>query len=445
MQVVILGAGKVGFSLAELLSNEGHDVYVIEKEQERADIVNEKLNVQVIVGNGASPALQKQLNMGEADLLVAVTDSDEVNMLACMFAKQIGTNKTVARVRNIDYAMDNDLKKNPRLDIDLYINPEQVMANVITDHIRVPEALSINYFDEKQAVLIELHVSNTSPLIDIPIKDIKTRHPFLVVAIIRNQKMILPSGNDCIEKHDNIFIMAKTNEMLEVEQDLGFHRKKVEKIAIMGGGRLGYYLAENLEPTDIRVKVIEKSYARCEDLADKLESTIILNGDVADIDLLQEEGIENVDVLVGSTEDDKLNVLVCLLGSRLGAKKTIAQIRRSDYLPLIESVGIDVAVSPRYLTSEAILRFVRKGHLHSVAIIETGSAEIVDFYVEEDHNQLVNKRIADINFPEGVIITSILRDSEVIIPKGNDILQVNDRVSIFVTKGKMRKVEKMIK
>lgn len=444
MRIYIIGAGKVGFSIAELLSEEEHDVYVIEEDQDRADIINEKLDVQVIIGNGASPDLQDRIGTANADLVIAVTDSDEVNMLACMFAKQKGVKITVARVRNVEYAIDQALKRNQALDIDLFINPEQVTANAITEHIRIPEARSINFFDEKQVMMLELDVIENSPILGLCIKDIVSRHPFLITAILRNDEIIIPGGSDVIQLSDSIFIIARTLHMNEVEQDLGFRRKKVENVMILGGGRLGYYLAENLEPTDIKVKIIEKSYLRCEYLASMLESTVVLNGDASDIDILQDENIQDVDIVVGSTEDDKLNVLVCLLASRLGAKKTIAQIRRSDYLPLIESVGIDVAVSPRTLTSEAILRFVRKGHLQSVAIIETGSAEVMEFDLDGANKKLANKPIMDIDFPKGVIVTSILRGDEVIIPKGHDVMLPGDRVSIFVTKGQIRKMEKMI-
>lgn len=444
MRVMIIGAGKVGFSIAELLSNEGHDVLVVEEAQDRARIVNEKLDVQVVWGNGASPALQKDLDIGSYHLVVTVTDSDEVNMLACMLAKQAGVQRTVARVRRVDYATDPSLRENKALAIDLFINPEQVTALAILNHIRVPEALSINHFDDKQAQLLELYVFADNHLVGKAIRDIRSRHPFLILAISRDNRMIVPNGDDTLMEHDHVFVIARTDLMGEVEADLGFRRKKVERVFILGGGRLGRYLAEYLEPTDIFVKILEKDYNRCEFLANHLESTIILNGDVADVDLLEEEGIAEMDVVIGATEDDKLNVLSCLLGSSLGAKKTIAQIRRSDYLPLIESVGIDAAVSPRELTSEAILRFVRKGQPDAVAIVGSGGAEVIEFELTDKHRRILGQTLADLPFPKGVIVSSIFREDKVIIPKGNDILVQGDRVSFFVMKGQMKKLERML-
>lgn len=444
MQAIIIGAGKVGFSLAESLSNEEHDVIVIEQDQGRADTVNDKLDVQVIVGNGASPRLQQRLNIGEANLVVAVTNSDEANMMACMFAKQAGVEHTVARVRNIEYAQDDLLKQNASLGIDLYINPEQVTANAITNYIQVPEASTVSFFDDHQVMLLELYIQEDSSLKGVALRDLKSEYPFLVPAIFRTSHLIVPNGNDVIEKGDNLFVISRTNHMIEVERSLGFFRKKVERVMILGGGRLGYYLANNLEPTDIHVTIVEKDYARCERLSEVLDTTIILHGDASDIDLLREEGVSEVDVLIGSTEDDKLNVLTCLLGSRLGAKKTIAQIRRSDYLPLISSVGIDASLSPRVLTCEAIMRFIQKGSLVSQGMVRSGSAEVFEMTVEPKHGRIINKAIQDIKFPNGTIVASILRNGEIIIPNGQEIIRESDHLTLFVAKDVIRKVMKML-
>lgn len=444
MQAIIIGAGKVGFSLAESLSNEEHDVIVIEQDQDRADTINDKLDVQVVVGNGASPRLHQRLNVGAADLLVAVTNSDEVNMLACMFAKQAGVEHTVARVRNVEYAQDTLLKQNSSLGIDLFINPEQVTANAITNYIQVPEASSVSFFDDRKVMLLELVVKPNSPLNGLQLRELRSERPFLVAAIFREGRLLIPNGNDTIYKDDHLFVIARSSHMMEVEKSLGFTRKKVETVMILGGGRLGYYLANNLEPTDIHVTIVEKNIARCERLSELLDTTIILHGDASDIDLLREEGVSDVDVLIGSTEDDKLNVLTCLLGSRLGAKKTIAQIRRSDYLPLIESVGIGASLSPRILTCEAIMRFVQKGSLVSQGMVRDGSAEVFDMTVEPRHTRFINKAIQDISFPSGTIVASILRDGNIIIPNGQEVIREGDHLNLFVAKDVIRKVTRLL-
>ncbi|MFP5528461.1 Trk system potassium transporter TrkA [Peptococcus simiae] len=445
MQAIIIGAGKVGFSLAEMLSDQEHDVIVVEQDPDRAETVNDNLDVQVLVGNGASPRFQQNLNLKEANLLVAVTDSDEVNMLACMFAKQRGADCTVARVRNVEYAQDALLKANKSLGIDFFINPEQVTANAITNYIQVPEALNVNFFDARQVMLLEIEVPEKAAIVNVMLKNLTGANRFLITSILRDGDLIIPNGDDIILAGDRLTLISRTEDMEAVEKSIGINRRPAEQVMILGGGRTGYYLAKNLEPTNIRVTIIEKNYARCERLSALLDTTIILHGDASDIDLLQEEGIDEVDILVSTTEDDKLNVLTCLMGSRLGAKKTIAQIRRSDYLPLIQSVGIDVSVSPRLLTSEAIMRFIQKGTLISMAEVNTGFAQIIELIIDRESHPLANQAIKDIKFPKGVIVVSILRDGQVIIPTGNDVLLFEDNLNIFVAKTSMKKLKRLFR
>lgn len=444
MRAVIIGAGKVGFNIAEILSKEGHDVIVVEHDEDRAKIVEDNLDVQVIVGNGASSKILERVDIHNVNLMVAVTESDELNMLACMLAKQSGVNRTVARVRDPDYAEDRKLAENPALAIDLLINPERVTAMEIAKLIKVPEAINVNYYAHGQMQLLELKVGPQNIMCDVQLKNIRGKYHFLVAAIIRHNQVIIPRGDDYIKADDIIFVMAKTSEMLDVEKVLGFTRRSAHSVILLGGSRIAFYLAQLLEDKGLEVKIIEKNYAHCKRLATLLDSAIILNGDGSDIDLLQDEGISDTDIFVALTEDDKLNLLVSLLAKRLGAKKTIAQIRRSDYVPLIETVGIDVAISPRLLTAEAILKFVRKGDLLSLAIMEKGYAEVFEIVVSERMHKLVNKQIKNIHFPKGTIVAAILRQSGAIIPSGDDYLLPNDRVTIFADANMINKVQGII-
>lgn len=444
MQIVIIGAGKVGYSLARMLSADEHDVIVVEPDIERGNIINEKLDVQVVNGNGASPRLQRAINIGNADLVVAVTDRDEINMLSCMFAKQAGATRTVARLRDIDYANDIQALREKMPEVDVFINPEQVTAEVISNYIRIPEAKNIYYFDKRKLMMVELPIAEDSAIAGKALKVLPKTKPFLITAILRDGKFIIPNGNETIRPHDFIFLMTRTTDLKEIERLLGFKRKVIQEVMILGGGRLGYYLAKILEPMDVQVKIIEHDLKRCEFLSGMLDTTIILNGDVGDADILAEEGISNVDILVASTDNDKLNILACLLGAQLGAKQTVTQIRRTDYMPLIQSVGIDVAVDPQTLTREAILKLIRKGKLESLTLIDSGSAEVIDLIVKKEHYKLCDNKIKDIPFPSGVIISSIDRDGDVIIPNGEDTVKAGDRITIFVEKKLVRKVEKMI-
>ncbi len=441
MRTAIIGAGKVGYNIAQVLSKEGHDVIVIEHDEDRGKIVEENLDVQVLVGNGASAKIFAQMDIEHIDLLVAVTEFDELNMLSCMLAKQHGVMRTVARVRDPDYADDVQLAKNPLLGIDLLINPEKVAAKEIMKLIKIPEALNVNYFAGGMMQMLELMVQPDNKMVGKALKDIRGRSRFLIVAIIRREQVIIPRGDDKLKTGDRLFVMAETDNMKTIERSLGFEREMAHSVMILGGSRIGFYLATLLEGSGLEVKIVEKDYAHCRKLAALLDETIILHGDGSDVDLLQEEGIKDTDVLVALTEDDKLNLLVSLLAKRLGAGKTIAQIRRSDYVPLIETVGIDVAVSPRSLTAEAILQFVRKGNFLSIAILEQGHAEVYEVVITPQMSKLVNKEIKQINFPKGSIIAAIFRQGRAIIPGGQDILMAGDRITIFAAAHVANKIE----
>lgn len=440
MKIIIIGAGKVGYSIAQMLSREQHDVTVIDTDEERLKIVEEHLDVQTIYGNGASADVLKEAGVGDSDLLAAVTEADELNMVACYFAKSFGTKHTVARVRNPEY-VDFDTSSGLKLmGIDMIINPERVTANEIAKLTKVAEAQNVEYFANEKIQLLELKITETSPVIDIPLMDLKLNHSFLIVAIVRGDKMIIPRGKDQIMAGDVIFVLAETKEMIAIERLLGQRRLKVENVVILGGGRIGYYLAEQLEKSRLNVKIIEKDLLKCKMIARKLNNTLVINGDGADLQLLEDENVGSTDLFVAVTGDDKINLLVSLLAKHLGAKKTIAQIRRSDYTLLVEKVGIDRAISPRVLTVGAVLRFVRKGQIVSIRLVSDSRAQITELIVSEGCRN-AGKSLKDIRFPVGAIIGAIVRGERVIVPTGNDTILPGDRVVVFALPSAVQKVE----
>lgn len=441
MRAVIIGAGKIGYNIAETLSNEGHDVYVIEKDEERKQIVEENLDVQVMMGNGADSRLLESIDIEGADLLIAVTENDELNMMSCMLAGQYGVKKTVARVRKPEYDRNNKLASNPALNIDLMINPERVAAAEIAKIISVPEAVDVNYYAKGKITLLELLIESGNSSIGYALKDLRGKHQFLVAAIYRDGNLIIPRGDDKILQGDRVFLIGRTDQMREVEKVLGFQRRTIRSVMLMGGSRVAFYLAQLLEKRGLEVKIIEKDYKHCKYLAGQLDEAIILNGDGSDIDLLQDEGVQDTDLFVALTEDDKLNILVSLMAKRLGAKKIIAQVRRSDYMPLIEAVGIDIAISPRLLTAEAVLRFVRNSEFLSISVLEKGSAEVYEIIVNAHMKRLINKPIKDLGFPKGILIGALFRNNDAVIPSGNDVLMPGDRIIIFAAAAAVRKVE----
>lgn len=441
MKAIIIGAGKIGFNIAETLSREGHDVYVVEKDEERQQVVADNLDVQAVLGNGADSELLESIGIEHADLLVAVTESDELNLLACMLAGQYGVEKTVARVRKPEYDRNNRLMQNPALNVDLIINPERVAAAEIAKIITVPEAVDVNYYAKGKIMLLELLIEEGNPVIGKALKDIHGDYHFLVAAILREDDLIIPRGADVLRAEDRVFIIGRTDQMREIESYLGVQRRTAHSVMMLGGSRVAFYLAQLLEKRGLEVKIIEKDYKHCKVLAGELDEAIILNGDGSDIDLLQDEGVQDTDLFIALTEDDRLNILVSLMAKRLGAQKTIAQVRRSDYLPLIEAVGIDIAISPRLLTAEAVLRFVRNSEFLSISVLEHGSAEVYEIIVTEQMKRMLHKPIHALGLPKGILIGALFRNNDAIIPSGNDELEPGDRIIIFVAASMVRKVE----
>lgn len=431
MRAIIIGAGKIGFNIAKILAKENHDVTVIEKQEERGKIIQEYLDIQVLVGNGASESVLEEAGVKEANLVVAVTEVDEVNMIACMLAKNYGVQKTVARVRNHEYANNNKRGHGVFPGIDFIINPELVTAKEIAKLVAVPEALDVVYYAEGKIQLLELKIPENAPVANKYIRDLKFDAPFLIAAIVRDEKMLIPRGKDLIKPNDIIFVLAKTKEMIHIERFLGKQRKIAQRVMVLGGGYTGYHLAKILEDRKYAVKIIEKEYNKCVDIAKSLNNTMVLYGDATDIDFLTNEGTGDADVFVCLTDDDKLNLLVSLLAKRIGVKRTIAQVRRSDYIGLMENVGIDVGISPRTLTANEILRFIHKGNnIISVTLLSNERAEMTELIISETC-KVANKKLKELNFPIGSLIGSIYRNNQVIIPKGEEILIPGDIVTVF--------------
>jgi len=430
MHAIIIGAGKVGFSIAQMLSLEGHDVVVIEKDEERHRVVQESLDVQTILGSGASPAVLEEAGVTTADLVIAVTEMDEFNIVSCLIAKQYGVPKTVARVRNPEYVETTQRSSRFSLGIDMIINPERVTAVEIVKLLEVPEAINVEYYADGQVQLLELRLSNEASVIGKKLNEINLPRHALIVAILRHGSMIIPHGEDRLEPGDIIFIVARTKEMISVECLLGKTRAAIEKVMILGGGRIGYYLARLLEEKRIQVKLIEKDRQKCKLISQKLDRTLVLNGDGTNIDFLKEEGAGEVDLFVAVTGDDKLNLLVSLLAKHLGVKNTITVIRRTEYIPLVEEVGIDVVVCPRILTASAILKLIWPQEVVSVSFLGGAKAETMEIIVP-GHCKANYRKLNEIKFPSGAIIGAIMRGDSVIVPIGDDAIMPGDRVMVF--------------
>ncbi|MDD3364928.1 MAG: Trk system potassium transporter TrkA [Syntrophomonas sp.] len=444
MKVIIIGAGKVGFSMAQLLSGENHDVVVIEQSPDRQQVLEETLDVQVVSGSGSSTSILESAGVHNADMLLAVTEFDELNMVACLLAKKYGVKTTIARVRNPEYLEVKDFFLNEVLGIDLMINPERVTAQEIAQIAKNPEALNVDYYADGKVQLMELELKEDSSLLGKRIKELPTSVPYNIVSIARKHRMLVPSGDDILQVEDHINLMARTADMRAVEKLLGVYSRKVEQVIILGGGRTGYYLAQILEHNKpaMSIKIIEKDLARAQQISQKLKHTLVIHGDGSDYQLLEEENIMSSDLFVAVTDDDKINLLCSLIASNLGVKKTVCQVKRTDVMPLAEQLGIDTILSPRLLTAGAILKYMRFGDIISVTLFGEERAEMLELLVQPGATA-VNKEIRQIKFPSGSVIGAVVRENKVIIPDGSFIIQAHDRLIVFSLLKSIHKVERL--
>jgi trk system potassium uptake protein len=430
MKIIIVGAGKVGYTLAQRLTHDGHDIIIVEKDDERRATIEYNLDVMTVAGNGASPKLLAELGLGEVEMLIAVTDSDEVNMIACVAAKQAGVPRVIARVRNTEY-LDNDSQTfGKTLGIDLIINPEMVTAVEVSHILKTPAALDVEDFAGGKVRMLEVKVRLESSYSGVAVRDLPLPDNVLIAGILRKDKMIIPQGKDIVETHDSVFFIGDKDAIHRLEDAFVETRSRVEKILIIGAGRIGRYLTLILENSNYTVKVIEKNRSRCEELSKVVDKTMIICGDGTDVELLAEEGIGDCDAVICLTDDDKLNLLVALLAKHFGAQKTFARVGRPEYMTLMEQVGVDVVFSPRLLTAGTILRQVRQGDIVSVALFEGAKAEAIELDISAT-SRLAKKQLRNIKFPRPALVGAVVRDECTFVPNGESFLQTGDRIILF--------------
>jgi trk system potassium uptake protein TrkA len=430
MKIIIVGAGKVGYTLAQRLSHDGHDIIVIEKNEERRGIIEHNLDVMTVVGNGASPRLLTEIGLDDVEMMIAVTDSDEVNMVACVAAKQAGVARVIARVRNHEY-LEYDCQTFGRvLGIDLIINPEMVTAVEVSRILKTPAALDVKDFTNGKVRMLEVKIRVDSSFAGVPLRQLQLPSNVLVAGILRKDKMIIPQGSDTIEAHDSVFFIGDKEAICGMEGLFVEKRTPIEKVLIVGAGRIGRYLTLILESSGYTVKVIEKNLQRCEELAKVVNKAMIICGDGTDVELLADEGIGDCDAVVCLTDDDKLNLLVALLAKNFGVQKTFVRVGRLEFISLMEQVGVDVVFSPRLLTAGTILRQVRRGDIVSITLFEGAKAEAIELDISSG-SRLNGKQLRDIKFPRPALVGAVVRNGYTFVPNGKSILNVGDQIILF--------------
>jgi len=444
MKIIIVGAGEVGFNIAQRLSEENHDVVVIDKDHNKINHIQTVIDVQAIVGSGTSPSVLTDAGIRETDIIVAATDSDEANLIACFYAQYLTDYITkIARVRNPDYTEHTEIFKQNFLNIDLIINPQSEMVNSMLRLIEVPEASEVIDFVDGRIKLIGITIKEDSPLVGRKLSSFQDfEHALLVGVIVRGEEVIIPSGQDTIQPKDLLYCVTHRDEISTLFGLLNVREAGLHRIVIVGGGTTGLALAMSLDKMNINTKIIEKDSQRCLELAEKLEKVVVLNGDGTDRDFLTEENITDVDVMVVITGDEENNVLISLLGKALGAKKTVTRIGKLSYIPLVSAIGIDTVVSPRLSAIRAILQFIRKGKVVCVAPLKAEVAEVIEFEALET-SDIVNTPLSEVKFPKEAIVGAIVRGEEIIIPRGHNMIKPHDHLIIFALKGAIQKLEKL--
>lgn len=432
MKIIVVGAGKVGYSVAQRLVQDEHDVYVIEQSPERIKNLENSLDVSLVQGNGSSLPLLREIGMDDVGMLIAVTDSDEVNLLACAVAKIAGIPRTIARVRDNDYLDAANKKVQDSLGVDLIINPEMVTAHEIMHVLQTPAALDVEDYASGAVRLMEFKMRHNVSYCGQTLKDITFPSSVLVVGILRNGEMIIPHGNSPLQAGDNVFFLGARDSIADIAKD--FHeldRRAIKRVVLIGAGLIGRNLAILLAESGYIVKVIEKDMARCEQLAAMNDKVMVINGDGTNMELLEAEEISDNDVIICLTDDDKLNLLVALLAKHLGIPKTIVRVGRPEYITLMEQVGIDIVFSPRLLTSGEILRMVRRGeNVISLSTFEGGKAEAVE--VELTINSpIVGKALRDLRLPGKALVGAVVHEGSTIVPTGNTVLYAQDHIVFF--------------
>jgi len=450
MKIIILGAGQVGGTLAENLVDEANDITVVDNDLVRLDELKKRLDIGVVHGMASYPYILRQAGIEDADMLVAVTSSDEINMLACQVAYTLfHTPSKIARVRSSAYITRQGLFHNDAIPVDVLISPEQVVTNYLKRLIENPGALQVLDFANGRAQLVAVKAYYGGPLVGQELSSFRQHMPKVdarVAAIFRQDRAIKPEGNTIIEADDEVFFIAATENIRAMMSELRRLDQGYKRIIIAGGGNIGERLAEAIE-SRYQVKLIEKNYDRCNQLTENLSRTIVFCGSASDQDLLIEENIDDCDLFIAVTNDDEANIMSSLLAKRLGARKVMTLINNPAYVDLMVQHGsIDVAVSPKLATISSLLTHIRRGDIVSVHSLRRGAAEAIEVIARGDNksSKVVGRALEDINLPEGTTIGAIVRDNEVLIAHDNIVVQTDDHIILFLNNKKnIKKVEQL--
>jgi len=443
--IIIVGCGEVGYNLAKMLCYEHHDIVIIERDNERVKRAQDHLDVKVLQGSGTDFDLLEQAGIEKADMVVAVSNNDEVNIMACMIASQYNVDKKIARVKNKKFIQPDAPLTAEKMNIDLIIHPESEVAKAVVKLLHQTAATDVLEFADGQIVLIGIQLDKSTELIDVSMADAANRYQhmhFRTVAILRRDRTIIPTGTTTFMKGDRIYITTRKKNVDEIIRLTGKENAKIENVMILGGGQTGAEIARLLEK-ETNVKIIESNVDKSVMLADTLHKSLVIRGDGRDLNLLAVEGIIDMDAFISVTGDDETNIISCLMAKHLEVPRIISLINKTDYTPIIPTIGIDAYVSKQFITVDNILKFIRKGSIVSVASIPGLSAEVIE-YIAGDGAKITKKAVKELQLPKGSILGAVSRGGEkVFIPVGDSVIQSGDKVVVFAQPTAIKDIGKM--
>ena len=453
MNIIICGAGRVGFTIAKQLTEQNHSITIIDQSSEDIQKISDSLDVKAIVGKATMPSVLEKAHNDETDMIIAVTKNDEINMLICQIAYSLfKIPKKIARIRSQDYLNPKFAKiyNKENLPIDVIISPELEIAKSIQRKLEAPGALDNVPFADNKIRLLEILIDEKCPIVNIQLNELTKKFPKLnanILGVVRNEKFIFLKKNDLMKKNDKAYVIINSSQMKETLSAFGHNEKISNKILIIGGGNIGFNLAKNIEQSfdEARIKIIEKDKSRAEFIANELNNTLVINGDGLDEDILTEVNLEEVETVIALTNDDEDNLMVCVLVEKFSKnKRTMALINKPNYSLLQASLKIDDMIDPRMTTVSSILKHVHKGTIETAYTILNGEYEVIEAEIIET-SELINKELKNSNLPDGIRIGAVLRKDEIIIPRLSFVFQKKDIVVFLAKRDQLPVVENIFR
>jgi len=442
VKIVIIGAGQIGSNLVKRLSQENHEVILIDIDPQKVKKTQENLDIMAIHGSGSSINVLDKAGIKGADMLVAVTDKDEINIVSCMIAGRFNVATKIARIKDAEFSTSGEILTGRDLGIDMMINPELLTATRIAALIRQANATDLIGFFDGRIQILGLHIDEQFNFLGQPLKDV-TQHfgelNFRTIAVRRRQQTLIPTGDNCLLSGDQVFVMAETEDIPRLIDIAGLKPLHIENVMILGGGHIGVESARLLEK-DFNVKIIESSQEKSAEIAKGLNNALVICGDGTEIDLLAQEGIVEMDAFVAVTGKDETNIISTLMAKHLKIPRTIALVNNTDYIPITPSIGLETTVSKQMITVNAILKYIRRGEIISIDTLQGIDAEAIEL-VPKKGAKITKKPLKDIHFPKGAIVGAVLHEETVFVPVGDSRIQAGDKTVVFALPEAIHKVE----